>query len=185
MFPRRELPGELGGALRVFRPHRVAGWILPGVPAVPLVLLAAVGPPGPPVGLGTLLLLGVPPLHGFAEWFLRQHRVHEHGLVPRTERHGTYTYVIPFAAIDADSSAVFPRTRIDRDDAWAERASLRWRHNPLLGHPLLGHPLLGHPLLGHAVAFTALDPDRSCRPAEHRIPRSAPAPAHAHAEAGR
>ncbi|MBA0053932.1 hypothetical protein E0L36_24695 [Streptomyces sp. AJS327] len=145
MFPRRALPAELGRAIHVDRPRHPAGWLGPLVFAAVFAIPAGFGPPGPLIGLLVLLLIGVPMVYGVSEWFLLQHRIHEHGLVLRTELPGTYAYVVPLSTIDPARVEVGTRTRFASDAPMAERASRSYRQNPLLRGTVIVEGLDPHP----------------------------------------
>lgn len=128
-------PPELGRLITVYRPRHPLGWLILAVLPVPFAVFAAVADPGPLIGLGILFGLGIPWVYGLSEWFLLQHRVHEHGIVVRTDLPWTYTYVVPFYTVDPDAIFVRERLRIPRG---ALRAAPRQqRENPLLPEALV------------------------------------------------
>lgn len=127
-------PHELGRLITVHRPWHPLGWLILAVLPVPFAVWAAVADPGPLIGLAILIGFGIPWVYGLSEWFLLQHRVHEHGIVCRTDLPWTYTYVIPFYTVDPDAIVVRDRHRIPRGE-W-RAAGRQERENPLLPRAL-------------------------------------------------
>lgn len=134
-------PHELGRVIAVYRPRHPLGWLWLAVLPVPFALWASVADPGPLIGLAILVGFGIPWVYGLSEWFLLQHRVHEHGLVFRTDLPWTYTYVVPFFTVDPEAVVVRDRHRIRRGEL---RAAARQERQT--------------PLLPKTVVFRGLDP---------------------------
>lgn len=96
---------DLGRLVHSHRPvPMICAFAISAVFCLPFPVLALFTPAGLVVAAVLLVLFAIP-TYFFGEWFLLQHRIHEHGLVSRSLP-GLPVYVIPYYTVNPDTLEV-------------------------------------------------------------------------------